>query len=89
MTNALHIRLKNHTVQPDDGTTPELPEEVGRVIIERNVVEGLVRHDSRFKDRSKDIADAVIGAKRMVLGDEEPGKIAEFISQIAGGGQCS
>jgi len=89
LTNALHIRMKNHTVQGDDVTAPELPEEVGRVIIERNVVESLVRHDSRFKERSKDIADAVIGAKRMVLGDEEPGKIAEFISQIAGGGQCS
>lgn len=89
LTGALHIRMKNHTVQPDDSIEQSLPEEVGREIIERNVVETLVRQDSRFKDRAYEVSNAVVGAKRMVLNEEEPGKIAEYISQIAGGGQCS
>ena len=36
--------------------------------------------DNRYKTRIEDIADAVIGAKRMALSDDEPAKIAEFIA---------
>lgn len=85
ITDALCVRMKNHTVQPEDGAAPELPEDVGRAVVERRVVETLVLHDSRYKSRAEDIANLIIGAKRMALGDEEPGKIAEFISQTSGG----
>jgi hypothetical protein len=42
-----------------------------------------VMRDSRYKTRQEQIADAVVGAKRMALGDEPPEKIADFIAQKA------
>ena len=44
------------------------------------VIEDLISRDNRFKTRSIEISDAVIGAKRMSLGDEPAEKIAEFIA---------
>lgn len=79
MTGALHVRIKNHTVPADYLDTPDEPEDVGRERLERRVIEDLIIRDNRYKIRSADISDAVIGAKRMALGDDEPAKIAEFI----------
>ncbi|MEP6789561.1 MAG: DNA repair exonuclease, partial [Acidobacteriota bacterium] len=80
MTNALHVRIKNHTVPADYLDTPDETDDVGREKLERRVIEDLVFRDNRYKARSEDISDAVIGAKRMALGDEDPEKIAEFIA---------
>jgi DNA repair exonuclease SbcCD nuclease subunit len=80
ITGALHVRVKNHTVPADYlDTAAELQDE-GRERVERRVVEDLVLRDNRYKTRSADIAEAVIGAKRMALSDDEPEKIAEFIA---------
>jgi hypothetical protein len=38
--------------------------------------------DNRFKTKVNNISDAVIGAKRLALGGEDPAQIAEFISQM-------
>ncbi|MCC6826468.1 MAG: exonuclease SbcCD subunit D [Acidobacteria bacterium] len=82
MTNALHVRIKNHTIPvefkdlADDGDDP------AREHLERRVIDGLVLHDNRYRARAEAVADAVIGAKRMALSDEPAEKIAEFISQI-------
>jgi hypothetical protein len=43
-------------------------------------VEDLIIRDDRYKTKVIDISDAVIGAKRLALSDEEPEKIAEFIA---------
>ncbi len=80
MTGALHVRIKNHTVPADFVEAEETDDDVGREKLERRVIEDLIRRDNRFKVRADDISDAVIGAKRMALGDDEPQKIAEFIS---------
>ena len=80
ITGALHVRIKNHTVPADYLDTPESDDDTGRERLERRVIEDLIVRDNRYKTRTEDISDAVIGAKRMALGDEEPQKIAEFIS---------
>ena len=80
LTGALHVRIKNHTVPADYLDTPDETDDTGRERLERRVVDDLVGRDNRYKTRADDISDAVIGAKRMALGDEEPQKIAEFIA---------
>ncbi|MDM7921608.1 MAG: exonuclease SbcCD subunit D [Pyrinomonadaceae bacterium] len=83
ITGALHFRIRNHTVPTEYAVAADVEEDVSRELLERRVVEDLVLRDSRFKGRGREISDAVVGAKRMALGDEEPAKIAEFIGQIA------
>lgn len=84
-TGALHVRIKNHTA-PIEYAMPEMEDEdVTREKLERKVVEDLVMRDARFKTKLDEVAEAVIGAKRMALSDEEPEKIAEFIALKAAG----
>jgi len=83
ITDALHVRVKNHTVPADFLDTSEIDEDAEREEIERRVVSDLVFRDERFKSRADAMSDAIIGAKRMALSDDEPEKIFEFISQTA------
>lgn len=80
LTGALHIRLKNVAVPVEYAVAAEVEEDASREHLERRVVEDLVARDSRFKTQASEISDVVIGAKRLALGDEEPEKIAEYIS---------
>ncbi len=80
ITGALHVRIKNQTVpadHPDAGS--DIPDE-GRERLERRVIGDLVARDSRFKQMADEFSEAVIGAKRMALSDDEPQKISEFIA---------
>ena len=80
ITGALHVRLKNQSVPVEIGETGSTGEDEGRERIERRVVDLIVAKDKRFRSNSRSIADAVVGAKRMALSDDEPEKIAEFIA---------
>lgn len=80
MTDALHVRIKNHSAPIEYAVAADLEEDASREKLERRVIEDLIIRDNRYKTRVEDISDAVIGAKRMALGDEEPEKIADFIS---------
>ncbi len=82
LTDALHVRLKNISVPVEYAVALDVPDDAGREILERRVVEDLVLRDNRFKGRADNISDAVIGAKRLALSDEEPEKIAEFIGSV-------
>lgn len=82
LTGALHIRLKNVAVPVEYAVAAEVEEDASREHLERRVVEDLVARDSRFKTQASEISDVVIGAKRLALGDEEPEKIAEYISSM-------
>lgn len=82
ITGALHIRLKNISVPVEYAVAIDLPDDAGRERLEQRVVEDLVQRDSRFKTRIEDVSTAVIGAKRMALGEEDPEKIAEFIAGL-------
>lgn len=84
-TGALHVRIKNHSAPVDFAVAESDDEDVTREKLERKVVEDLVMRDARFKTQIDEVADAVIGAKRMALSDEEPEKIAEFIAVKAKG----
>jgi len=89
LTDALHVRIKNHTVPAEYLDTRDEIDDIGREKLERRVIEDLIVRDKRFKDRSDEISDAVIGAKRMALGDEPAEKIADFIALKAEGGNLS
>jgi DNA repair exonuclease SbcCD nuclease subunit len=79
ITDALHVRIKNHTVPTDYFETPEELDDPGRERLERRVIDDLILRDTRYAKRREDISDVVIGAKRMALIDEPAEKIAEFI----------
>jgi DNA repair protein SbcD/Mre11 len=79
ITGALHVRIKNNSVPVDYAVAADIEEDASREKLERRVVEDLVIRDNRFKTKVGDISEAVIGAKRLALSDEEPEKIAEFI----------
>ena len=89
LTDALHIRLKNHTAPVEYAVAADLGEDISREKLERRVVEDLIVQDNRYKMRVEDISDAVIGAKRMALSDDSPDKIADFIALKAVGSQES
>ena len=80
MTGALHVRIKNHSAPVEYAVAADLEEDASREKLERRVIEDLIVRDNRYKMRSEEMAEAVIGAKRMVLSDEEPEKIMDFIS---------
>ena len=80
ITGALHVRMKNITVASEYAVAEDVPEDASREKVERRVVEDLVVRDNRYKKTFANVADAVIGAKRLALSDEEPEKIAEFIA---------
>ena len=79
-TNALHVRLKNFTVPVEYAVAANMPEDATREKLERRVIEDLIIRDNRYKTRVEEISDAVIGAKRFALSEEDPEKIAEFIA---------
>ena len=81
------VRIKNHTVPTDYLETADEADDPGRERLERRVIDDLVFRDNRYKTRSENISDAVIGAKRMALGDEPAEKIAEFIALKLGRGE--
>ncbi len=80
MTDALHVRIKNHSAPVEYAVAADLEEDASREKLERRVVEDLIARDNRYKMRVEDLAEAVIGAKRMALSDEEPEKILDFIA---------
>jgi hypothetical protein len=84
MTSALHVRIKNHTVPAEYVDTRDEIDDIGRERLERRVIEDLIVRDKRFKNRTEDISEAVIGAKRMALGEEPAEKIADFIALKSG-----
>jgi DNA repair exonuclease SbcCD nuclease subunit len=80
MTNALHVRIKNHSAPIEYAVAADVGEDVSREKLERRVVEDLIIRDNRYKARVEEMAEAVVGAKRMALSDDTPDKIVDFIA---------
>ena len=80
LTDALHVRIKNHSAPIEYAVAADVGEDVSREMLERRVVEDLIIRDNRYKTRVEEMADAVVGAKRLALSDETPGKIVDFIA---------
>lgn len=80
MTDALHVRIKNHSAPVEYAVAADLEEDASREKLERRVIEDLIGRDNRYKTRVENISEAVVGAKRMALTDEDPEKISDFIA---------
>lgn len=80
LTDALHVRVKNHSAPVEYAIAADLEEDASREKLERRVIEDLIVRDNRYKTRVDEMAEAVVGAKRMALSDEEPEKIVDFIA---------
>lgn len=80
ITGALHVRLKNHSVPIEYAVAADVDEHISREKLERRVIEDLIFRDKRFNKMTESVADAVIGAKKMVLNEDSPERIAEFIA---------
>lgn len=80
LTDALHVRIKNHSAPIEYAVAADVGEDVSREKLERRVVEDLIIRDNRYKTRVEEMAEAVVGAKRLALSDETPDKIADFIA---------
>jgi exonuclease SbcD len=80
LTGALHIRLKNHSVPVEYGLAEDLEEDASREKLERRVIEDLIARNNRYKMRAQEMAETVIGAKRLALSDESAEKIVDFIA---------
>jgi DNA repair exonuclease SbcCD nuclease subunit len=87
MTGALHVRIKNHSIPAEYVEVAGGASDVDREVWERRVVADLIARDKRYKTKAEPMANAIIGAKKMALGDDEPEKIAEFIALAAVPGQ--
>jgi DNA repair exonuclease SbcCD nuclease subunit len=79
-TQALHVRIKNHTVPVEYAVAADVAEDAGREKLERRVIEDLIMRDNRYKEKPEAMADAVVGAKSMALRDEAPDRIADFLA---------
>ncbi len=79
MTGALLVRVRNNSIPAEYAVAADVAEDIGREQLERRVVEDLVARDKRYKGSRAGVAEAVIGAKRMALSDDNPEKIADFI----------
>lgn len=84
ITDALHVRIKNHSAPVEYAVAADLEEDASREKLERRVIEDLILRDNRYKARVEDISEAVIGAKRLALSDEPAEKIADFIALKVG-----
>ena len=80
LTNALHVRIKNHSAPVEYALAADLEDDASREKLERRVIEDLIIRDNRYKMRAEEIAEAVIGAKRLALNDEPAEKIVDFIA---------
>lgn len=80
LTEALHVRLKNHTAPIEYALAADLEEDASREKLERRVIEDLIARDNRYKLRAEEMAETVIGAKRLALSDETAEKIVDFIA---------
>jgi DNA repair protein SbcD/Mre11 len=80
LTDALHVRVKNHSAPIEYAVAADLEEDASREKLERRVIEDLIVRDNRYKIRAEQMAEAVIGAKRLALSDESAEKITDFIA---------
>jgi DNA repair exonuclease SbcCD nuclease subunit len=81
LTGALHVMVKNQSVPIEYAVAAGLDADTSRQERERRIVEDLIARDTRFRDRSREMAELILEAKRRALGDDSPSDILELIEQ--------
>ncbi|HZI19423.1 MAG TPA: exonuclease SbcCD subunit D [Pyrinomonadaceae bacterium] len=83
-TGALHVMLKNQSVPVEYAVAAGLEADTSRAHRERRIVEDLIARDNRFRDRSREMSELVLEAKRRALGEEPPEAILDLIERHLG-----
>ena len=86
LTGALHVMMRNQSVPVEYAVAAGLDSDTSRSMRERRIVEDLIARDTRFRERTRDMAALVLEAKRLALSDEDPASILELIEQKLDGG---
>lgn len=79
-TNALHVRVKNHSAPVEYAVAATLDPEAPRDERERRVVRDLIASDNRYRTAAAEMAEIVVQTKHMALSDEEPEKIYNYLN---------
>lgn len=78
-TGALFVKYKNSAIPKQHFENETQRYDISRIALERNVIESLVIKDSRFKTRSKEVADMIIQSKKMVLSGDDAESISDYL----------
>jgi DNA repair exonuclease SbcCD nuclease subunit len=81
LTGALHVMLRNQSVPVEYAVAAGLDADTTRAQREQRIVEDLIARDTRYRDRSREMAELVLEAKRRALGDDSPEDILGLIEQ--------
>ena len=87
LTGAVHVLMRNHTTPIDYAIARDLDPEADRDVIESKVIQDLVGRDNRFKTRSEEIAQLIVGVKKSALEEASPEQIAATIGRGIGGSE--
>ncbi|HMF55118.1 MAG TPA: exonuclease SbcCD subunit D [Pyrinomonadaceae bacterium] len=85
LTGALHVMIRNQSVPVEYAVAAGMDVNAPREEREMRIIEDLIARDNRYKSRAHEFARLVVKAKQQALGDEEPEKILELISQTLEG----
>jgi len=83
MSGAYHVKFRNNAIPEKSEEIITEHQNLSRVDLEKRIIRSLVAKDSRYKKDEKmieEITSAVIGSKQMVLGNEDPERIFNFIA---------
>jgi len=79
LTGALHIMITNRSVPVEYAIAAGLDADASRQVRERRIIEDLIARDNRFRKHAPEMAQLVLEAKRLALGDEAPEDILKTI----------
>ncbi len=77
--NPMLVMVRNQTVPVEYAVAAGMGEHVSRGERERRVIEDLISRDARFGTQASEMAELILEAKRMALGEETPGGISHMI----------
>ena len=78
-TGALHVMITNRSVPVEYAIAAGLDADASRQVRERRIIEDLIARDNRFRKHAPEMAQLVLEAKRLALGDETPEEILKTI----------
>jgi hypothetical protein len=80
-TAPMALMFRNETVPREFADASDIAKIVSRTEREQAVLEKLVALDTRYRDRSEDLAKLILEAKRQLLDEEDSEKIFALLEQ--------